>query len=284
MANAYPSDDNVAAFISGEQVEIVTAGDDTFIPEYNRELYMVLQQASPARALSLHFPTATTCNALGGHYEWNGEITLFTPAAATALVNNDTNYVWLIAAGTIDSATDAVGWPAADHIKLGTVTLVGGVITDYTDLRQTIHKEGKNTASGITVGDVKCKVIDSATLEPLLDGAVNNAFAVNTGDEVLCIKLFVQTVSGAAVTVVFGPDAVARTAGADVDGILKAADTNATGVYASDDVAETYMGDLQFFGTFITDADGWITADASGNASAGGFVGKAIMYYIPAQA
>ena len=133
--NSYPSAAQVAADIAAEEIEIVTDGNAAFITEYNEELWSVTKQTSPARALGIYFPTALSANAIEGYYEWDGEIKKFTAGAAVVLTNNDTNYIWLIEAGTIATAVDGTGWPAVPHIKLAEVTIAGGVITTVLDRR-----------------------------------------------------------------------------------------------------------------------------------------------------
>lgn len=137
------------------------------------------------------------------------------------------------------------------------------------------------TTSATIKGVMAVVHMQSADLKPLLDGTTNDLFAVKTGDLILNIELYIQTASGVVALVICGPDAVARTAGADTDGILKAADVNATGVYSAGDVAETYMGDLQKFGAFEVDADGWITITAAADCSSSAVVSGVSMYYLP---
>ncbi len=86
---------------------------------------------------------ADAVGVLAGFADVNG--TLYAYAGATGangaidgLTDNDTTYIWAaVSAGSlvIDSAIDATGWPATDHVKLAKVTMAGGVITDIDDVR-----------------------------------------------------------------------------------------------------------------------------------------------------
>ncbi len=137
-------------------------------------------------------------------------------------------------------------------------------------------------ATGINRGGVVAQTIDTAQLEALLDTNTNDLFDLEAGDEILAVKLFVGTAAGAACAVTIGPDATLRTAGADVDGFLKAGDANAAGINSSDDPALTYQGDLLTSGSFVADAAGAVTITSSSDQSASAFVGQAVILYIPA--
>jgi hypothetical protein len=55
--------------------------------------------------------------------------------AVDSLTNNDTTYIWILLNGSIASAVDGTGWPAAPHFKLAEVTMVDGAITAIVDRR-----------------------------------------------------------------------------------------------------------------------------------------------------
>jgi hypothetical protein len=55
--------------------------------------------------------------------------------AVDNLTNNDTTYIWIGLNGSISSAVDGTGWPAAPHFKLAEVTMVDGAITAIVDRR-----------------------------------------------------------------------------------------------------------------------------------------------------
>jgi hypothetical protein len=141
---------------------------------------------------------------------------------------------------------------------------------------------GQTTSAGRISGAIAAKTIDSARLKALLDTTEQACFPVKAGDTVLCIELLVGTAAGAANVVTFGPDATARTAGKDVDGIVKAANANLAGVYSTQNPALTYQGALMTSGIWTADADGNVVVQSSADGTASAFVGGAVMYYIPA--
>jgi hypothetical protein len=55
--------------------------------------------------------------------------------AVDGLTDNDTTYIWILLNGSIASAVDGTGWPAAPHFKLAEVTMVDGAITAIVDRR-----------------------------------------------------------------------------------------------------------------------------------------------------
>jgi len=162
----------------------------------------------------------------------------------------------------------------------GVATIANNAITSAKILNGAVTK-AKVALENITGGYdgiIGTKVIMGAALKALLDGSVNNLFAINANEVVLSIMLAVQTISGSVATIEMGPDANARTAGADSDGILKAGDTNVAAMNFS--YVETYKGALQAFGAFKADANGFITIKSSSDISGSGFVGGVIMYYM----
>jgi len=166
---------------------------------------------------------------------------------------------------------DGTGFTAASLSGDATMTNAGAV---------SVVKGTSSTASSTTTGMIMAKHMTSAQLKPLLDNTTNNLFPVSAGDIVLEIKFWTQTPAGGACTVDCGPDATARAAGADGNGILSAADANVAGPYSSND--GTYDGALQAFGGFEVDASGYITILSSTDQSGSAFVGGVTMYYISA--
>ncbi len=148
-------------------------------------------------------------------------------------------------------------------------------------------KLGSAVASGITVGAIAAKVIATTQLEALLNTTLNNLFAVNAGDCILDIILYVGTACGEAATVDVGLDAAAAVGSADPNGLLAAGNANAAGIYraldtVTDATAPTYSGDLLDDGPVTIAADGYVVIDISADESSSSFVGQIVMLYIPA--
>ncbi len=149
-----------------------------------------------------------------------------------------------------------------------------------------IHFDGRlgivaQAAGGVTVGNVACKIIDSATIEALLDTNENDLVAMNDGDIILDVVLINGTAAGGACTVTIGTDVDLDGTTKDVDSLLKAGDANATGYQAASDVAATYIGADLEAGPFVCDDDGFITISASTDQSSSSWVGSIVIMYIP---
>jgi len=172
-----------------------------------------------------------------------------------------------------------------DAIDEGEITNIADDAVDADAIAASAVNEqhlANESSSGIAKGAIACKVIESAQLELLLDTNENDLFAVKEGDIILTVKLIIQAAAGATCAVTVGTDAAVDGTTKDVDSLLKAGDANATGIQSSDDVAATYLGADLAFGSFEVQGDGNITISASTDQHASSFVGKALMYYLPA--
>jgi len=139
---------------------------------------------------------------------------------------------------------------------------------------------GQKVVNSRNTGIVAVKIIEGAVLKALLDASLNDLCAFATGDTILRVLSTVQTPHGAPMTFDVGVDAIIRTAGADANGLVEAANGGAAGKYDSDNA--TYSGALLDFGQFTADAGGNLTITSTADASAGAFVGCITIYYLPA--
>lgn len=158
---------------------------------------------------------------------------------------------------------------------------------DFLKVTNNKVRVGNKAASGITTGLVAAKVIATTELEALLDTNENNLFAVNEGDVILEMVLYVGTACGESASLDIGLDAAALGTTKDPNGFITAGNLNAVGVYlaadtVTDATAPTYQGDLFDDGPVTVDADGYVLIDSSANESSSAFVGQIVMYYIPA--
>jgi hypothetical protein len=172
-----------------------------------------------------------------------------------------------------------MAFPMGNGTDITAVTMAGDATMSNTG-HITITKGTYSSASGVTTGILQFKDIGHDDLRPLLDGATNNLFAFSTSDIIVGAKIFVGTASGVVQTINIGVDASLRTAGADTNGLLKDANSNAGGVYADDNPALTYQGAELINGSFTCQASGYVTITATADLSATAIHAKARVYYI----
>ncbi len=142
MARNYPTESNIQTEFTQQGVEEPAENLYEHLDDMRRFQWDFLKRTEGAAALGVYMvPTSdTTYKVRAGYYRWGGEIKLYAGSTAQDPTNNDTTYVWIVAAGTIDSAIDGTGWPSADHIKLAQVVVdSSGNITDIVDMRTPIQ-------------------------------------------------------------------------------------------------------------------------------------------------
>ena len=183
---------------------------------------------------------------------------------------------------TLSSGTILIG----DGTNVATErTLTGPVTVDNTGATAIgnsvieVNNLGHTTSANRIMGPLAVKFLDGADLKALLDSTTNDLFQMTTGDCILSVMVVTQTPHGVAATIDVGADATLRTAGANANGFIEAANAGAAGKYSSDNA--TYSGPLLDFGQFTVDATGYITVASSVDISAGAFVGFAMVTYIP---
>jgi len=98
-----------------------------------------LDLASASDLMVKEEATAANIQVMPGRCQIGGKVLSYAGGTVDlSAYNNDTAYVWAYDNSgtlTISAGTDAVGWPATQHIKLGEVTLSAGEITAVTDRR-----------------------------------------------------------------------------------------------------------------------------------------------------
>ena len=298
MAETYPSDNSLLNLIGDSEtgIEYIETGKAPYYLEFRKLLYRLLLATKRANDLRAFNEGGLNIGVKAGKY-WDGNTLRNYPGSTTnSLADDKTNiYVYLNNSGTL-ILNEYSAWPdvSINHLRLAVVTTSAGSITNIIDARDhhilnsfkpaiadsTIAEAmlGSSTASGVTVGAVACKRIDSATLEALLDTSTNNLFAVNTDDLILKVVFCTKTAAGAACTVDIGIDATAGDG--DADGFVVDADANAAGIYSSENAS--YDGVHTHAGGYAAAADGYITITSSTDQSASSFVGGAYMLYVPA--
>ncbi len=152
----------------------------------------------------------------------------------------------------------------------------------------TESKLGSAVAAGLTVGAIAAKVLATTQLEALLSGGAQaTAIAMNAGDCILDIILYVGTAAGGTCTLDIGLDGTAAVGSTDPNGLVEAANCNAVGIYrtaetVTDATEPTYVGDLIGDGPVTIAADGYITLVSSTDQSSSNFIGQLVVLYIPA--
>ncbi len=143
MAELYPDDATLTA-LSGladaeQGVLYPPIGESPYYTSFYRMLYRLLDVARRAGDLRVYPDAAMTCGVRAGRFATaNGTEVTFAGAAAVALADNATNYLALLADGTLSVTQD--GWPdaaSAPHVPLATIVTAGGTYgpADVTDCR-----------------------------------------------------------------------------------------------------------------------------------------------------
>ena len=165
----------------------------------------------------------------------------------------------------------------------------GGIGTSHVAASAiTEAKAGSAVVAGLTTGLLAAKVLATTQLEALLSGGAQaTAIAMNAGDCILDIILYVGTAAGGTCTLDIGLDGTAAVGSTDPNGLVEAANCNAVGIYrtaetVTDATEPTYVGDLIGDGPVTIAADGYITLVSSTDQSSSNFIGQLVVLYIPA--
>jgi len=121
---------------SGSDFVFPTIGESPYYTTVFRCLNRLLTIGrTPGNALRVFQDASLTFGVRAGRF-WDGfQTRSYAGAAAQALTNNATNYIYLLADGTLTVST--VGFPAQPHVPLATIVTSGGSYsaTDITDCR-----------------------------------------------------------------------------------------------------------------------------------------------------
>ncbi len=142
MAELYPSDTELAA-LSGttddeQEVLFVPTGESPYYLSFYKMLHRLLNVARRSGDLRVYKDGDLTFGVRAGKYLNGDSAVNYAGASAQALTNNQTNYVYLTAAGAL--TVNITGFPvpsATPHIPLATIVTAGGTYayTDVTDYR-----------------------------------------------------------------------------------------------------------------------------------------------------
>jgi len=143
MTELYPTDaqlNDLSGTTDGEQeVLFIPTGESPYYTSFYKMLYRLLDVARRAGDLRVYKDGALTCGVRPGRYLNGDGAVNYAGSTGNALANNDTNYVYLTADGTLTINTTGFPTPSeTPHIPLATiVTSAGdysindGDITDY---------------------------------------------------------------------------------------------------------------------------------------------------------
>ena len=131
MAEVYPSDADLNA-LSGTQdaeQEILapTANTDPWKTEFYKLYYRLLAVARRAGDLRVYKDAALTYGVRAGKYFDGDTLVSYAGSTGNALTNNATNYIYLLAAGTLTINTTGFPVPSVTpHIRLAVITTSAG--------------------------------------------------------------------------------------------------------------------------------------------------------------
>jgi len=130
MSETYPSDDDCNALDDttlGGGLPVPDDDEADFKAAGNRFLWWLDQVLRPLAGIRLYqdsTDSATQCSVSAGSYLKAGARTAYAGAVNQALTDNQTNYVYLTAAGVL--TINVTGFPAAPHVPIATVAVAGG--------------------------------------------------------------------------------------------------------------------------------------------------------------
>ena len=146
----YPTTTVITAYLTDQGITDIAENDTDFLLDWQQLLWHVLKRTHAGGVLGVYIDPddATLFNVVGGLYDWNGTETTYTAGASIDPTDNDTTYVWLDSANTVQTAVDGTGWPSGDHLKLAEVVVdTSGNITNITDRRKSIaYGSGEQTS------------------------------------------------------------------------------------------------------------------------------------------
>jgi hypothetical protein len=142
MAELYPSDTELAALSgttdSEQEVLFVPTGESPYYVSFYKMLHRLLDVARRAGDLRVYKDGDLTFGVRAGKFMDGAAERNYAGASAQALTNNQTNYIYLTAAGTL--TVNITGFPApgtTPHVPLATILTASGkyAIDDITDYR-----------------------------------------------------------------------------------------------------------------------------------------------------
>ena len=171
MAELCPSDAELNA-LSGtndpeQEVHYVTTGEAPYYTSFYKFVHRLLLAARRAGDLRVYKDAALTFGVRAGKYFDGDTLVEYAGASAQALTNNQTNYIYLTAAGVL--TVNITGFPVPSvtpHIRLATILTAAGdyAISDITDHRGTAFLAVARGPADLTGLDWQESVIDELNL------------------------------------------------------------------------------------------------------------------------
>ena len=206
MAELYPSDAELNA-LSGtsdaeQEVHFVTTGEAPYYTSFYKFVHRLLLAARRAGDLRAYKDGDLTFGVRAGKYFNGDQLVNYSGATGQSLTNNQTNYIYLSAQGTL--VVNITGFPVPSvtaHIRLATIVTAAGDygIDDITDLRGTALLSVARGPTNLSAVDWQESVLDEldlTTSEPasptLGDRYLNTATGSSsqTGQSVTADRLY----------------------------------------------------------------------------------------------
>jgi len=201
MTELYPSDGELNALsgtTDGEQeVLFVTTGESPYYTSFYKMLSRLLKVARRAGDLRVYKDGDLTFGVRSGRF-FNGDTTVdYSGAAAQALTNNATNYIYLTAAGALTVNTTGFPVPSVTpHIPLATIVTAAGSydFDDMTDYRG-------RAIFGVCRGSANLNTLDwQESLADELDFTTSEPASPSDGDRYLNTATGDSSETGQSVT------------------------------------------------------------------------------------
>lgn len=137
MSERYPSDAALLTLTEDEAtgVEYIATGRSPYVIEFRRLVQRLALAAQRANDLRVYADGDLTVGVRAGRCVIADVPIVFTGAAAVAMDADATTYVWLDAAGTVQTSTSALPTDRTTFVPLAVVAAGPGAISDITDLR-----------------------------------------------------------------------------------------------------------------------------------------------------
>ena len=158
MAEAYPSDADINALSgtndSEQGVLYVPTGESPYYTSFYKMVYRLLDATRRAGDLRVYKDADLSYGVRAGKYFDGDTLVSYAQSTANALTNNATNYIYLLADGTLTKNTSGFPVPSVTpHIRLAEITTSGGDYSliggDLVDVRDTSFLQISAGAPGL---------------------------------------------------------------------------------------------------------------------------------------
>ena len=170
LEQGYPTEATVRTILAAWGIEWTPEYEADFYASELQALYGIIKAFEWAMGLSVYAPASTTISVRGGKYNWEGTVKTYTETDPIDPTDNDTTYVWMDSANTIQTAVDGTGWPSTPHIKLAEVVVDSdGVVGTITDLRGQTFLRRPNSTGFVPVPLTSLREVNSNDIPALSD-------------------------------------------------------------------------------------------------------------------